>query len=108
MVTMRVFFAMLCLVAENYGSVQSLAGATPPANPSTIDTEMNWAGSSDIFYFCPSSKGRGWGGVQRGGGISLKSEEKGGKRGGGGGVDAGKGSGALLGGGGVLNIYFEG
>ena len=42
-----------------------------------------WAGSSDIFYFCPSSKGRGWGGVQRGGGIPLKSEEKGGKKGGG-------------------------
>ena len=28
-----------------------------------------WAGSSDIFYFCPSSKGGGWGGVRRGGGI---------------------------------------
>ena len=47
------------------------------------------------------------GGVQRGGRISLKSQEKGGKKGGGGGVDAGKGSGASLGGG-VLNIYFEG
>ena len=60
---------------------------------------LPWAGSSDIFYFCPSSKGRGWGGggVQRGGGLSLKSEEKGGKKGGGG-VDAGKGSGAFLGG----------
>ena len=23
-----------------------------------------WAGSSDIFYFCPSSKGRGWGGFR--------------------------------------------
>ena len=44
----------------------------------------NWAGSSDIFYFCPSSKGRGCGGGQRGGGISLKSEEKRGKRRGGG------------------------
>ena len=44
--------------------------------------------------------------MQRGGGISLKSEEKEGKKGGGG-VDAGKGSGAFLGGGG-LNIYFEG
>ena len=45
--------------------------------------------------------------MQKGGVISLKSEEKGGKGGGGGGVDAGKGSEAFLGGG-VLNIYFEG
>ena len=44
------------------------------------------------------------GGVQRGGGISLESEEKGGNRGGGGGggVDAGKGSGAFFGGEGSL------
>ena len=43
------------------------------------------------------------GGVQRGGGISLKSEEKGEKGGGGGGgVDAGKGSGAFFGGEGSL------
>ena len=63
-----------------------------------MSAERNWAGSSDIFYFCPSSKGRGWGGVQRGGGTSLKSDEKGGKKGGGGGVDAGEGSGAFLGG----------
>ena len=41
-------------------------------------------------------------------GLYNRSKEKGGKRGGGGGgVDAGKGSGAFLGGG-VLNIYFEG
>ena len=77
-----------------------MAGVTQAKSPFTTNTALttpiSWAGSSDIFYFCPSSKGRGWGGVQRGGGISLKSEEKGGKRRGG--VDAGKGSGALLGG----------
>ena len=68
-----------------------------------------WAGSSDIFCFCPSSKGRGWGGGSEGrGNFSKIRGKKGEKRGGGGGVDAGKGSGALLGGGGVLNIYFEG
>ena len=44
-----------------------------------VGMNLFWAGSSDIFYFCPSSKGRGGG--QRGGGISLKSEEKGGKKG---------------------------
>ena len=43
----------------------------------------------------------GGGGVQRGGGISLKSEEKGGKKGEAG-VDAGKWSGAFLGGEGSL------
>ena len=68
-----------------------------------------WAGSSDIFYFCPSSKGRGWGGgVQRWGGISLKSEEKGGKKGGGRGRCRKRVGGHFWGGGGVLNIYFEG
>ena len=46
------------------------------------------------------------GGCRGEGGISLKSEEKGGKKGGGG-VDAGKGPGAFFWGG-VLNIYFEG
>ena len=49
----------------------------------TISTKLGWL-LGYFFNFCPSSKGRGWGGgVQRGGGISLKSEEKGGKRGGG-------------------------
>ena len=38
------------------------------------------------------------GGFRGEGGTSLKSEEKGGKKRGGGGVDAGKGSGAFLGG----------
>ena len=62
------------------------------------------------FFFCPSSKGRGWGGgggFREGRGNFSRIRGKRGKRGGGG-VDAGKGSGGIFWGGGVLNIYFEG
>ena len=38
-----------------FGHVVALLSATVAKAP-------YWAGSSDIFYFCPSSKGRGWGG----------------------------------------------
>ena len=70
----------------------------PFVTPPFAAAQTCWAGSSDIFYFCPSSKGRGGGGVQRGGGLSLKSEEKGGKRGGGRGR-CGKRVGGIFGGG---------
>ena len=50
-----------------------------------------------FFIFAPLLMEEGGRGVQRGGGMSLKSEEKGGKKGGGG-VDPGKGSGAFFGG----------
>ena len=56
-----------------------------------------WAGSSIFFIFAPLPREEGGGGFSEGRGVSLKSEEKGRKKGGGG-VDAGKGSGAFLGG----------
>ena len=68
-----------------------------------------WAGSSDIFYFCPSSKGRGWGGSEGRGNFSKIRGKRGKKKGGGGeeGSMQEKGRGHFWGGG-VLNIYFEG
>ena len=58
-----------------------------------------------FFIFAPPLREEG-GGVQRGGGISLKSEEKGGRGRG----RCRKRVGGIFGGGGggVLNIYFEG
>ena len=87
----------------NVGMVGSESCRSPPPSQKAGHIQSgtkNWAGSSDIFYFCPSSKGRGakrGGVVQRGGGISLKSEEKGGKRGGGRLQEKGR-----------RHIYFEG
>ena len=66
-----------------------------------------WAGSSDIFYFCPSSKGRGWGGSEGRGNFSKIRGKRGTKRGGEEGSMQEKGRGHLWGGG-VLNIYFAG
>ena len=56
-----------------------------------------WAGSSDIFIFAPLLREEGGGGSEGRENFS-KITGKRGKKGGGGGVDAGKGSGASLGG----------
>ena len=62
-----------------------------------------------FFIFSPPFQVMGGGKGQRGGGLSLKSEEIGEKGGGrGGGRRRKRGRGAFFGGGGVLNIYFEG
>ena len=64
-----------------------------------------WAGSSDIFYFCPSSKGRGWGGSEGRGNFSKIRGKRGKKKGGEEGSMQEKGQGHFWEGG-VLNIYF--
>ena len=73
-------FARNSEFARNLLGIRSENGPDQPC-AELCNAKNIWAGSSDIFYFCPSSKGRGGGAFQRGGGISLKSEEKGGKKG---------------------------
>ena len=77
-----------------------------------ITLKVDWAGSSDIFFIFPPFPRDGGRKRSEGRGTLSKIRGNRGEKGGrGGGVDAGKGSGAFFlggGGGGVLNIYFEG